>query len=124
MYIFINLASARCNPKKPASRGSPCGVTITVTNAVTATNLPLPPLYPTFLTPYSSCDTLPPKTFIIPRYQDAEKVLFTMSGDGSLGSWSRKIIHSPSPRRNIGFILPGNYPILPGNSAFPMIFIG
>ena len=51
--FLICLASARCNPSKPVSRGSLCGISIT------ATNLPQPPLLPNSMVLSSSHNTLP-----------------------------------------------------------------
>ena len=40
------------------------------------------------------------KPFITQREREVEQVLFTMRGNGSLGSWSHMTIHSPSRCRN------------------------
>ena len=57
--IFINLASVRWNPTKPAIRGSPCDIMIMTTNTIIATDPYHIPLWPTSPTPSSSRDTFP-----------------------------------------------------------------
>ena len=59
IYLVVNLSSARFNPTKPSSVGSPCGVPVTVTNLITATNPSRSPFWHTSLTSSSSHDTLP-----------------------------------------------------------------
>ena len=55
----INLASAHCSPTKPSSIGSPCGVPITMTNQITATNTSQLTLHPTSPALSSSWNALP-----------------------------------------------------------------
>ena len=59
LFLLISLASDRCNPTKPANRGSTYGVPITVTNPITAKKPSQPPLWPTSLMTSSPSDTLP-----------------------------------------------------------------
>ena len=47
LYFLINISSYFCNPTKPASRGTPCGVSITAAITITATYLSHFPLLPT-----------------------------------------------------------------------------
>ena len=61
--------------------------------------------FPTYIAPhfpgivqFLKCITLKP--FVTPREWDAEQVLFTISGDGSLGHWYLKASHYSSHRHN------------------------
>ena len=84
---------------KPASRGTPYVIPITATITTTEKNLSYFPLRLTSMTP-SSYRKKFLNPFIKLKQRDADKLLFMMRGNGSLGSRHFKTSHSSSRRRN------------------------